>query len=362
MESPRGLSVHIIAFCAFSVICYFGATVMVTIVLAILSAYLLDPVVNFLRRIHLPRSLAIFLSMMVATVLVGAILILFVDRAQEFSDNLPRYRSKIQRVSATISKRLLAWEKKSEDFSKTIIPKTSQTDSKPMLVQEYSGWGDYLRTGFSAYLFQISFFPFLVYFLLAEKDSIRLFVTNLIRGHSLSLTDSLVESTASRIVNEVNNRIRGFVVGYLVSTIVLFALSWIVFMLFRVEGALIWAIVFALVNVIPFLGAIFSVIPPIIIAILQFTSIQKTLLLIGICLGFHLIYANWLIPKTTGRRTALSPLVVLLSMMYWGFLWGAIGIFLAIPLTASLRSIWNQYRNLPLVDQHRRTPESNVAL
>jgi predicted PurR-regulated permease PerM len=227
-----------------------------------------------------------------------------------------------------------------------------------MLVQQYSGWGDYLRHGLSAYLVQISFFPFLVYFLLIEKDSIRLFVTSLIRGRAVSLTNSLVETTAARIVNEVNNRIRGFVVGYLVSTIVLFVFSWIIFILFQVQEALIWAMIFAVVNILPFLGAIFSVIPPIIIAVLQFTSIKKTLLLTGICLGFHLIYANYLIPRTTGRRTALSPLVVLLSMMYWGFLWGAIGIFLAIPLTASLRSIWNQYRNLPLLDQRARLPET----
>ncbi len=354
MESGRNLSIHIIAFTAFSVLCYFGATVMVTIVLAILVAYLLDPVANLLQRIRIPRSLAIFVSMMVATVLLAAVVILFIDRAQAFSDNLPRYRSKIQRVTGNISRRLLALEKKSEDFSRVILPRTGRNEPKPMLVQQYSGWGDYLRVGFSSYLVQISFFPFLVYFLLIEKDSIRLFVTDLIRGRSLSLTDSMVESTASRIVHEVNNRIRGFVVGYLVSTIVLFAFSWLIFLTFQVEEALIWAFVFALMNILPFLGAIFSVIPPLIIAILQFTSIQKTLLLVGICLGFHLIYANWLIPRTTGRRTALSPLVVLIAMMYWGFLWGAIGIFLAIPLTASLRSIWNQYRSLPLLEPRKK--------
>ncbi len=124
----------------------------------------------------------------------------------------------------------------------------------------------------------------------------------MVRGRALSLTNSLVESTAGRIVNEVNNRIRGFVVGYLVSTIVLFAFAWIIFLAFQVEEALIWALVFALMNILPFLGAIFSVIPPIVIGVLQFTSIQKTLLLTGICLGFHLVYANWLIPRTTGRQ------------------------------------------------------------
>jgi AI-2 transport protein TqsA len=350
-SGSRNLSLHIIAFAAFSAICYFGATVMVTIVMAVLTAYLLDPVANLLQRIRFPRSFAILISMMIAAVLVTAIVFLFVVRVQEFSENLPRYRTRIQRVRTIISQRFLALEKKSEDISKTIIPKTSKVEEKPILVQQYSGWTDFFLRGAGHYLIQISFFPFLVYFLLIDKDSIRLFVTNRIRGESLSLTNSLVESTAARVVNDVNNKIRGFVVGYLVSTMVLFLLAWIVFMLFKVEEALIWAIVFALMNLLPFLGAFFSVIPPLIIAILQFTSIKASIALIGICVGIHLLYANYLIPRTTGKRTALSPLVVMLAMMYWGFLWGAIGIFLAIPITASLRSIWLQYKNLPLLNQ-----------
>jgi predicted PurR-regulated permease PerM len=357
MERSRNLSIHIIAFAAFSAVCYFGATVMVTIVMAILTAYLLDPLVTLLERIRIPRSISILFSMIVASVLLAAIVILFIDRAQEFSDNLPRYKSKIQRVRSTISQRILALEKKSEDLSKTIIPKTSKTEEHPILVQQYSTWSEFFLRGAGHYLIQISFFPFLVYFVLREKESIRLFVTMQIRGRSNDLTNSLVESTAAKIVKDVNDKIQGFVVGYLVSTMLLFFLAWIVFMVFKVEEAVIWAIVFALVNVIPFLGAFFSVIPPLIIGVLQFSSIEKTLLLAGICVGIHLLYANYLIPRTTGKRTALSPLVVMLAMMYWGFMWGAIGIFLAIPITASLRSIWLQYRSLPLVDQRQNQAE-----
>jgi predicted PurR-regulated permease PerM len=367
-NASRNLSLSIIAFAAFSAICYFGATVMVTIVMAILTAYLLDPVVNAFQRIRIPRSISIFISLLITAVLITAIILLFVDRAQKFSDNLPRYRSKIQRVRTVISQRFLAFEKKQEDFSKTILPKTTRDEPKPILVQQYSGWSDFFLRGAGHYLIQISFFPFLVYFLLIEKDSIRMFVTNMIRGESLSLTTSLVETAAAKVVNDVNNKIRGFVVGYLVSTLILFLLAWVVFMLFKVEEALIWAIIFALMNILPFLGALFSVIPPLIIGIIQLSSVEQSIALIAICVGIHLLYANYLIPRTTGKRTALSPLVVMLAMMYWGFLWGAIGILLAIPITASLRSIWLQYRALPLLDQRRKSiidqsePQPEVAL
>jgi len=147
-------------------------------------------------------------------------------------------------------------------------------------------------------------------------------------------------------VNDISGKIRGFVTGYLLSTTTIFFAAWIIFMFFGVQEAFIWAFIFALLNILPFVGAILSVVPPLLISILQFNSVETGLLLIGICLLLHLTYANFLIPRTVGARTQLSPLVVLLAMMYWGFLWGAIGVFLAIPLTASLRSIWIQYRRL----------------
>src|SRR5262249_27386153 len=156
----------------------------------------------------------------------------------------------------------------------------------------------------------------------------------------------LVSGTAEKIVNEVNNNVKGFAVGYLISTIIVFVFAWLLFMAFQVEDALVWAFIFALFNILPFVGALLSAIAPITIAIIQFTSIEKTLLLLGLCLALHVFYANLLIPRTTGPRIALSPLVILLSMMYWGFLWGAVGIFLATPLTACLRSIWIQYQVL----------------
>jgi AI-2 transport protein TqsA len=195
------------------------------------------------------------------------------------------------------------------------------------------------------YLIQITFFPFLVYFLLAEKDRIRAYVSQLVRSRT-SLSTTVVMDTSEKIVNDLNSKIRGFILGTLLSTGIVFIVAWLLFLSFRVEGAVVWAVLFSLLNILPFVGAILSAIPPLLISIVQFTSVKQSILLISLCLGLHLIYTNWLIPRTTGPRTELSPLVVVLAMMYWGFLWGAIGIFLAVPLTASLRSIWMQYRSL----------------
>src|SRR5262249_47863350 len=99
MDSGRSLSVRIIAFGAFSAICYFGATAIITVLLAVMVAYLLDPIATFLQRLRIPRALAIAVSMIVAGIIIAAMISLFVDRAQDFSANLPNYKTKIQKVS-----------------------------------------------------------------------------------------------------------------------------------------------------------------------------------------------------------------------------------------------------------------------
>ena len=348
MESGR-ISVRIIAFAAFSAICYFGATAIITVLLAIMVAYLLDPLAGLLRRLHLPKSLSIAISMLIAGVVVALLLSLFIDRAQEFSVRLPRYRTKIQKISRDVRNRMRALEKRSEDLSKTIIPAGPQPGPPATVrVEQHSTLRDFFFRDlgpFYEYMVLLSFFPFLVYFLLAEQDTVRTYVSSLVRSRT-GLSHTFVEGTADQIVSDINSKIRGFVVGYLLSTMIIFFAAWILFLAFGVDEASIWAVIFALLNILPFVGAILAVLPPLLIAILQFTSVEQSILFIGICVLLHLIYANWLIPRTTGPRTELSPLIVILAMMYWGFLWGAIGIFLAIPLTASLRSIWLQYRRL----------------
>ena len=344
MEGQRGLSVRIIAFGVFSAICYFGATVIITLLLAVLLAFLLDPFVEALRRWRIPRPIAIGISMIIAALIVGGLIALFLDRAQEFSQNVPQYSKKIQKVSNDIRRRIMALQKKSEDIGKTIIPASGE-EPKPLVIQQYSTWRDlfFRNLGpFYDYLIIASFFPFLVYFLLREKGQIRFFVSSMVSSRT-QLSNTFIQGTSDRIVTDLSAKIRGFVVGYLLSTAILFAASFLIFLAFGVDEAFIWSVIFSVLNVLPFVGAILSVIPPALIAIIQFSSVKVGISFVLICLGLHLFYANWLIPRLMGKRTDLSPLVVLIAMMYWGFLWGAVGIFLAIPITASLRSIWIQY-------------------
>ncbi len=352
MDTGRGLSIRIIAFVAFSAMCYFGAPVIITLVLAVILAYVLDPIVSFFTRLRVPRSISILAAFLIAAVLFGGLVMLFVERAQDFSKNLPKYRTRIIKVQRDIQSKIRAFEKRSEEIGSTIVPQTKK-GPVPIKIQEYSTWGDLLfRELDPVYdsLLLVGFFPFLVYFLLLEKEQIELLVSRLLRSQT-QLSQPFVDDTAERLVNDVNRKIRGFIFGYLLSSLILFLAAWLMFFAFGVEQSIIWALLFAILNVLPFVGAILGLIPPVLIAVVQFASIQKGLILIAFCISLHLLYANWLIPRTTGPRTQLTPLMSLMAMMYWGFLWGGIGILLAVPITASLRSILTQYNSMRMKDK-----------
>ncbi len=352
MDSGRGLSIRIIAFVAFSAMCYFGAPVIITMVLAILLAYVLDPIVTFFARFRVPRSIGILIAFLITAIIFGSLIMLFVERTQDFAKNLPKYRTRIVKVQRDINQKVRAWQKRSEEIGSSIVPQTKK-EPPPIQIREYSTWGDLLfRELDPVYdsLLLIGFFPFLVYFLLLEKEEIGVFVSSILRSQT-RLSEQFVDDTADKLVNDVNSKIRGFVIGYLLSSLILFFIAWLIFFLFGVEQSIVWALLFAILNVLPFVGAFLGMIPPILIAIVQFGTFQKGITLILICIVLHLWYANWLIPRTTGPRTQLTPLMSLIAMMYWGFLWGGIGILLAVPITASLRSIWTQYGSLKVKDK-----------
>lgn len=362
METGRGLSIRIIAFVAFSAMCYFGAPVIITLVLAVMLSYVLDPIVTFFSRRRVPRPIGILIAFLITAVIFGGLIMLFVERAQDFSKNLPKYRSRIVKVQRDINQKIRMWQKRSEEIGSTIVPQTTK-EPEPMKVQEYSTWGDLLfRELDPVYdsLLLIGFFPFLVYFLLLEKEDIEASLTRILQSQT-RLSEEFVEDTAEKLVNDVNAKIRGFVFGYLLSSLILFLIAWLIFFLFRVEQSIVWALVFAILNVLPFVGAFLGMIPPILIAVVQFGTFQKGIILILICITLHLWYANWLIPRTTGPRTQLTPLMSLLAMMYWGFLWGGIGILLAVPMTASLQSIWTQYTSLRVKDKIVRGREEETG-
>jgi predicted PurR-regulated permease PerM len=98
-------------------------------------------------------------------------------------------------------------------------------------------------------------------------------------------------------------------------------------------------------SLVPYLGVVLAMVPPIVTGLGQIHSTQ-VLVIVGTVLGLHLFALNVLYPKFLGSRLQLNPLAVTLALLFWGWLWGAWGLILAIPLTAATKIIFDHVESL----------------
>lgn len=144
---------------------------------------------------------------------------------------------------------------------------------------------------------------------------------------------------------EIGHKVRRHLIALSISSAVSGLLTGIYAAALGLELAVIWGIATYLLNYIPTIGPLIAVIPPTVFAFLQFDGIERPLAIFAGIGTIQVIMGNFVDPKIEGRVLSLSPLVVLFSVVFWGWLWGIFGAFLAVPLTMAIVVTCQQFDN-----------------
>jgi predicted PurR-regulated permease PerM len=139
--------------------------------------------------------------------------------------------------------------------------------------------------------------------------------------------------------------IRTFIVGNLVIALFMAVISTIVFGVIKLPYFYFLGPMSGFLSVIPYLGVVLAIVPPVIAGMGQIGSEEIVVIIITV-VSLHLFAINVLYPKVIGRRLQLNPLAVTLALLFWGWLWGAMGLILAVPLTAALKIIFDHVDSL----------------
>lgn len=111
------------------------------------------------------------------------------------------------------------------------------------------------------------------------------------------------------------------------------------------DFAAIWGLLGFLLNYVPVVGAVVAVIPPLVFASIQFGGYLMPLLVVGVLFVIHFVIGNYVDPALQGRRLAMSPLVVLFSVLFWGWVWGIPGALLGIPMMVAIVVVTSHFRS-----------------
>ncbi|MCF8266665.1 MAG: AI-2E family transporter [Ignavibacteriales bacterium] len=149
--------------------------------------------------------------------------------------------------------------------------------------------------------------------------------------------ENMIESAIKDISSQIQRYIiMKFFISLLTGMVTGFTL-W----LFNVEFFIVWGVMAFILNFIPNIGSVIAVLLPTLMAVVQFESFGFALVVGAILLIEQNLIGNILEPKILGAKLGLNPLMVLLSLLIWGYLWGIVGMFLSVPLTAILKIIFD---------------------
>jgi AI-2 transport protein TqsA len=141
------------------------------------------------------------------------------------------------------------------------------------------------------------------------------------------------------MIEAINARIGDYLAVKTLINVVVGSLSWVVLSLFGVDHALFWALMIGILNYIPYFGSLIAVAFPVLMAMVQFGSIQMALGVAACLTAVNMWVGNWLEPRMIGGRVNMSPFVVVAALSFWTTLWGVAGAILAVPMTSTLAII-----------------------
>lgn len=342
VEGDRStVSQRLIAAGVVLVFLYVAGSLIMTIVISLLLALMLDPGVRLITGRGIPRSLSALLMMLLLLGMTYLFFYFFYAQAQGFVSDFPRY-------SGTLRGHVLKVRKKAVEIQKQTAQVFSETETAPSRARgkpapagppagppaSETSWSAYLGAGLRSVtevLVLVSFVPFLVYFLLSWKSHLRRSI--------IPLFGSANRMAAEKTLDGITGMIRGFVVGNVIIGIFLSIASGIFFWAIGLPYALFLGPISGFLSLVPYFGLVLALAPPLLVGLVHFTTVGPiVVLIIGVVL-LHLVALNLLYPKIIGRRVHLNPVVVTLAIMFWGWLWGGLGLILAVPITAAMKAV-----------------------
>jgi AI-2 transport protein TqsA len=295
-----------------------AAPLLTPFLLAVFIAVVSLPALRLLQRLRLPTSVAIA----GIVVLTGAVLSFFswivLVTAAELREELPAYLIRVQELEQAFLARVRAW---GLNLGQTRLANLAA----PERVLEFATSAARGVTSAVTLLFLLLLY---LVFLLAESVAVPSKARAVFGSRSASV------AAGATILAQVQR--------YLVlKTIISLATGTLIgagAALVGVDFALFWGLLAFVLNYVPNIGSVIAAVPAVAVALLQL-GFGHALGLAAIYLAVNMVIGNFIDPIVIGRHLRLSPLIVLMSLVFWGWVWGPVGMFLAVPLTIIVRIV-----------------------
>jgi predicted PurR-regulated permease PerM len=301
------------------------AAILLPLVVAFFLSMIFSPMVGALRRRKVPEAVSILLVLLLVFATLVVFSWIFYSSARSFTAALPRYQARVAAMQGALTVRV------STSFPWLAEQIRGMQWDKAVDVSAVTGFLSSALGSFVVIIDEIVLIVLYLVFLLMGSESF-----------PQKLKKALAEEQAERlyaVMHNIEHQVRKYLVTKTVLNLITASLVTILLWLCGVDFPLVWGFLTFLAHFIPQLGAILSVGLPAVFMLIQFESTGWALFVSALSGAIQFTMGNVVEARVMGTSLDMSPLLVLLSLIFWGWLWGVWGMVLAIPITSMIKII-----------------------
>ncbi len=332
MESNRVSTASLILIVVFiiGVVLKLARPVLFPFFLAIFLSFTLSPVLDFLTRFKIPRSVAIVIILLVTFLIVYLLGALLYSSGKTFAAEFPKYGQKINDIFASISEKLAIPSQGLESFN---LMDQLNSKSGNLILSTLGNFFSFLSNLFLILIFLV--------FILAGRGETE---AKIFRSFKKEQGETFIQ-----IKNNIDTQIQRYLGIKTVISFITGLLATIILLLFGVDFAILFGFLIFILNYIPNIGSIIATIFPLIIAVVQFDTLWPAFWILIILGSLQMILGNFIEPRVMGQGLGLSPLVILFSLFFWGWLWGFPGMILSVPIVAVIKIVTSNIPSMKFI-------------
>jgi len=309
-----------------------GHTIIMPLLMAFFFSLVLLPVFRFFRKLKVPEVIAVFLPILLLTIVVVLLIWLFSSQVGALLDDFPQ----IQRTVAKHLDDLSIWISKSFGYSPAEQVKFINVQSKKL----FSSLGGVLSGAvgsLSGIIIFLGLLPIYIYFIILYRNLFIKFVLMWFRKEQ--------HQNVEEIIRQTEKMVKSYLVGLLIQITYIVILLGGALWLFGIQNALLIGIIFALLNLIPYLGALIGNILGVLLTLASSDSLADVLIVLVAITAVQFLDNNILMPRIVGSQVKINPLVSIVGIIVGGVMAGLSGMFLAMPVLSILKIVFDRTEN-----------------
>lgn len=321
-------------------------SVLLPLIVAIIIALVFEPFYNWMKLKKIPGFVALIIVLLIILIISNLTSLFVITSISSFKEAIPRYQQKFVIMYSNFASYL-----ENSDFFKTYFAKSVNLDS--LVTGERIGS---IMEGLVAGVLGLfgNYLLILIYvaFLLAEIGSVR---------ERVRLAFSKESSQRiSMILENIFSDIKKYLVGKTLINFTHAVLAFILLTLFGADFAIVWGFLTFFMAFIPNIGPILTTVLPFFAALIQFDGIATPIIILILLVVIGFVMGNIIEPKVFGNTLNLSPFLILISLIFWGYVWGIMGMLLSVPILSMIKITLSKFestRHISILMSHELTSD-----